>query len=65
MTSLSCPQETSGRCRKLRIECDPGVPGCVLHGKVVFANRPDKNATPDEVARTRRRVAKRRTPPEE
>lgn len=65
MSSWSCQYESGGWCRKLRVDCDPGIQGCVLHGKVVFANRPDKNATPAEVERTRRRVAKRRTPPEE
>lgn len=49
-------------CRRLDVTCDPGIKGCILRGKVIFADNPDKDPSPEEIARTRRRVAKRSTP---
>ncbi|MBI5898892.1 MAG: hypothetical protein HZB40_06680 [Rhodocyclales bacterium] len=38
-----CPHEEDDRCGKVNgIPCDPGMKGCVLHGRFVFAND-DKN----------------------
>lgn len=38
-----CPHETNDLCSKVNdLPCDPGMKGCVLHGRYVFAND-DKN----------------------
>ena len=38
-----CPHETNDVCSKVNnLPCDPGMKGCVLHGRFVFAND-DKN----------------------
>ena len=39
MTSWSCPHDLNGVCQKVAgAVCDPGMRGCVLEGKVRFAN---------------------------
>lgn len=39
-----CPRETANHCDKVNnLPCDPGMKGCVLHGRFVSAND-DKNA---------------------
>lgn len=39
-----CPHEAQGRCNKVAQQpCDPGMKGCVLHGRFAFFND-DKNA---------------------
>jgi hypothetical protein len=41
--SWGCPHETRGVCSKVnRLPCDPGMKGCVLFGRFVFANE-EKN----------------------
>ena len=41
--SWGCPHEIKGLCHKLGGRtCDPGMKGCVLYGRYVFAN-PGKN----------------------
>lgn len=60
MAGWGCPHEDHGHCRRMGRDCDPGMQGCVLHGRVVFAERPDKDPTPEDVERAKRRVAKRR-----
>jgi len=38
-----CPHEIDDKCTKLGgVVCDPGMKGCVLHGRFVFADE-DKN----------------------
>lgn len=38
-----CPHEIDDRCSKINnLPCDPGMKGCVLAGRYVFANE-DKN----------------------
>lgn len=42
--SWGCPHEINGLCHKVGGQtCDPGMKGCVLYGRYVFAN-PAKNA---------------------
>lgn len=42
-TAWSCPHDLDGICQKVRgAGCAPGMRGCVLEGKVRFAN-PDMN----------------------
>jgi hypothetical protein len=36
MSGWGCRHQLDDRCLLLRKECKPGVPGCVLHGKVLF-----------------------------
>ena len=39
MSSWSCPHDVDGICQKVNgAKCDPGMRGCVLFGKVRFAN---------------------------
>lgn len=41
--SWGCPHELNGLCLKVKkLPCDPGMKGCVLYGRFVFAND-DKN----------------------
>ena len=38
MGGWGCPHEVDGQCRRVPgRECDPGMKGCVLHGKVAFS----------------------------
>lgn len=44
MGSWGCPHEIQGTCSKVNnLPCDPGMKGCVLAGKYVFANSDAKN----------------------
>jgi hypothetical protein len=46
VSSWSCPHEVNGACAKVNnIPCDPGMKGCILYGRFVFAN-PAKNRPP-------------------
>lgn len=37
--SWGCPHELNNLCTKVRnLPCDPGMKGCVLHGRFVFAD---------------------------
>lgn len=50
-----CPHEANDICTKVNgLPCDPGMKGCVLYGRYVFANE-DKNA------RLRQKQARERT----
>jgi len=38
-SSWGCPHELKGLCTKVKnLPCDPGMKGCVLYGRFVFAN---------------------------
>jgi hypothetical protein len=58
MSSWSCPHDLNGVCQKVAgAACDPGMRGCVLHGRVRFAG--------DEKNRARKPVkAAAATPPQ-
>jgi hypothetical protein len=48
MSSWGCPHEANGNCSRVNNQpCDPGMKGCVLFGRFVWAdeskNRPRKN----------------------
>lgn len=44
MSGWGCPHEIDRRCTRVNdLPCDPGMKGCVLFGRYVFANE-DKNA---------------------
>lgn len=50
MSSWGCPHENDGACLKvMNLPCDPGMKGCVLHGRFTFSNsaknRPPRPAT--------------------
>ncbi len=56
MGSWSCPHERRGQCMKVAGRpCEPGMRGCVLHGRFVFSQaqenrpgvRPRKRRRPD------------------
>jgi hypothetical protein len=37
--SWGCPHELNGLCTRVNnLPCDPGMKGCVLYGRFVFAN---------------------------
>jgi len=43
MAGWSCPHEEQGNCNKVNnLPCDPGMKGCVLAGRYVFADE-EKN----------------------
>lgn len=53
MGGWGCPHEVKGLCDKVQQrKCDPGMKGCILAGRFVFAND-DKN--------TKRALKKRET----
>lgn len=42
MSSWSCPHDNYGVCTRVNgAVCDPGMRGCVLHGRYVFARDGD------------------------
>jgi len=46
MSGWGCPHESNGACSRLSGRaCDPGMRGCILHGRFRFANE-DKNRKP-------------------
>lgn len=49
MGSWGCPHEENGACRKVnKLPCDPGMKGCVLHGRFAFSNTAkNRPAKPD------------------
>jgi len=62
MNSWSCPHDDNGVCRKVvGARCDPGMRGCVLHGRFRFAQDDDGavrkpvKATVTSPTRTKRR----------
>ncbi len=63
MAGWGCPHEDEGWCRRLNRDCEPGIPGCVLRGRVHFADSPDKDPTPAEVQRAEVRISKHRPVP--
>jgi hypothetical protein len=43
MSGWSCPHQTGNYfCQRVKRECEPGMKGCVLRGKVRFANEEDE-----------------------
>lgn len=63
MSSWSCPHDLNGVCQLVQgAACDPGMRGCVLHGKVRFASeeknqvrKPVKATPPAKPAKTPKR----------
>jgi len=44
MSAWGCPHDLQGVCQKVaQRSCDPGMKGCVLAGRYVFANSDEKN----------------------
>ncbi len=40
MGGWGCPHEVDGKCRKVNdLPCDPGMKGCVLFGRFVWADQ--------------------------
>jgi len=47
MSSWGCPHENNGACTKVNnLPCDPGMRGCVLHGRYTFANAAKNRPAP-------------------
>lgn len=39
MSSWGCPHEQNGKCARINdVPCDPGMKGCVLFGRFVWAD---------------------------
>ncbi len=55
MSGWGCRYQYEDQCLRLRKECKPGMPGCVLYGKVVFID--------DVKPRPSRRVKKKPSQP--
>jgi hypothetical protein len=58
MGGWSCPYQTKDmQCQRVKIDCKPGMKGCVLRGKVVFAqddpplDPPKKSSKPRKTKR--------------
>lgn len=48
-----CPHEVDDRCTKINgVPCDPGMKGCVLFGRFVFADESKNQRLRDKQART-------------
>lgn len=41
-----CPYERNFYCKRLRRECDPGVPGCILYGRIERHDLKNKPSVP-------------------
>ena len=53
MGGWGCPHQVDEKCMKINgIACDPGMKGCVLFGRFVFANE-DKNISKRQPRRNR------------
>jgi hypothetical protein len=53
MSGWGCRHQLDDRCLLLRKECKPGIPGCVLYGKVLFIDDLTRDA-PKRAPRKRR-----------
>ena len=52
MSGWGCPHEDKNLCTRLgNLPCDPGMKGCILHGRFRFANEA-KNRPPKETRPT-------------
>lgn len=67
MTAWSCPHDLDDVCQRINgARCEPGMRGCVLEGKVRFANealnqvRKPVKATPPATSRTGKATPPRR-----
>mgnify|MGYP000856632795 CR=1 FL=1 len=47
MSGWGCPHEIDGACTRLGGKpCDPGMKGCILHGRFRFSNADKNRPTP-------------------
>ena len=50
--SWGCPHEIDGHCGRVNnLPCDPGMKGCVLHGRFVFADESKNTRLREKQAR--------------
>lgn len=55
MSGWGCPHEVGNKCTLIKnLPCDPGMKGCVLHGKVTFADPAKNRPTPKKEKKTPR-----------
>ena len=48
MSGWGCPHEDQGNCLRLKGRpCDPGIKGCVLHGRFRFADENKNRRRPE------------------
>ncbi|HLN24634.1 MAG TPA: hypothetical protein VK558_11685 [Patescibacteria group bacterium] len=51
MSGWGCPHEDKGVCTRLNgLACDPGMKGCILHGRFRFANEAKNRPPPGQKA---------------
>lgn len=49
MSSWGCPHECDGKCARINnLPCDPGMKGCVLFGRFVWADASKNRPTPGQ-----------------
>lgn len=42
--SWECRYNVQNYCQRLKRECEPGIKGCILYGKVTFYDKPDEES---------------------
>lgn len=51
MSGWGCPHEVDGACTRLNGKpCDPGMKGCILHGRFRFSNEAKNKPPPKSPA---------------
>lgn len=60
MGGWGCPYEVRCYCRRLKRDCDPGIPGCVLYGRIEGKARPPKRPAPHRRRTPQEMLAERR-----
>lgn len=62
MSGWGCRHQHEEQCLRMRKECKPGMPGCVLRGKVRFIDEVEReNAESGPKARRAQRSERKRT----
>ena len=58
MSGWGCRHQVDDRCLLLRKECKPGMPGCVLYGKVLFISEVEEKVAKKK-PKAKKKVAKK------
>jgi len=62
MSGWGCRYQYDEQCLRLRKECKPGRPGCVLQGKVTFARDLEAKPKPSKKSVKKPSAARERKP---
>jgi hypothetical protein len=60
MSGWGCRYQYNEQCLRLRMECRPGQPGCILHGKVTFLRDLEAQPKPAKATATKKTSGGRR-----